>query len=105
MIKATIKINSLELAEKKRILTILVNSDRRSCAIRPSIPEISGHRSCGIRPAFLILEFNVFNYAADIATMRGNIIAMFFSLVIYAVDTVYALKRLDFSAVCSLLNC
>ena len=34
-------------------LTILVNSDRRSCAIRPSIPEISGHRSWGIRPAFL----------------------------------------------------
>jgi len=29
---------------------ILVNSDQRSYNIRPSIPEISGHRSCGIRP-------------------------------------------------------
>ncbi len=39
---------------------------------------------------------NVFNYPADIATLPGDIIAMFFSLVIYAVVTVYALKRLDF---------
>jgi hypothetical protein len=34
-------------------LAILVNSDRRSCAIWPMTPEISGHRSCSIRPAFL----------------------------------------------------
>jgi len=31
-------------------MLILVNSDHRSYNIRPSIPEISGHRSCGIRP-------------------------------------------------------
>jgi len=31
-------------------MLILVNSDHRSYSIRPSIPEISGHRSCGIRP-------------------------------------------------------
>jgi hypothetical protein len=34
-------------------MAILVNSDRRSCAIRPMTPEISGHHSCDIRPAFL----------------------------------------------------
>jgi len=32
------------------LMLILVNSDHRSYSIRPSIPEISGHRSCGIRP-------------------------------------------------------
>ena len=35
---------------KSKIMLILVNSDHRSYNIRPSIPEISGHRSCGIRP-------------------------------------------------------
>ena len=47
--------HSIEICDSlnKRLMPILVNSDRRSCAIRPSIPEISGHRSCGIRPAFL----------------------------------------------------
>jgi hypothetical protein len=39
---------------------------------------------------------NVFNYPADLATLPGDVIAMFFSLVIYAVVTVYALKRLEF---------
>jgi hypothetical protein len=32
---------------------ILVNSDQRSYIIRPSIPEISGHRSYSIRPPLL----------------------------------------------------
>jgi len=35
---------------EERAMLILVNSDHRSYSIRPSIPEISGHRSCGIRP-------------------------------------------------------
>jgi len=35
------------------MVAILVNSDRCSCAIRPSIPKLSGYRSCGIRPSFL----------------------------------------------------
>jgi len=39
-------------------VTILVNSDRCSCAIRPSIPKLSGHRSYGIRPAFLSYPAN-----------------------------------------------
>jgi hypothetical protein len=38
----------------------------------------------------------VFNYPADIATLPGDIIAMFFSLIIYAVVTAYTLKRLGF---------
>lgn len=38
----------------------------------------------------------VFNYPADIATLPGDVISMFLSLVLYAVVTVYALKKLDF---------
>lgn len=38
------------LAHVPYLVLILVNSDHRSYNIRPSIPEISGHRSCGIRP-------------------------------------------------------
>ncbi len=39
---------------------------------------------------------NVFNYPADITTLPGDMIAMFFSLVIYAVVTVYTLNKLGF---------
>ena len=39
-----------------RILFILVYSDQRSCAIRPAIPKVSGHRSRSIRPSFLSIR-------------------------------------------------
>ena len=35
---------------------ILVYSDQRSCAIRPAIPKVSGHRSRSIRPSFLSIR-------------------------------------------------
>ena len=49
------------LKEKKRqlrhdMLFILVYSDQRSCAIRPAIPKVSGHRSRSIRPSFLSIR-------------------------------------------------
>ena len=37
----------------------------------------------------------VFNYPADLATLPGDVIAMFLSLVIYGVVTVYVLKKTD----------
>ena len=37
-------------------LFILVYSDQRSCAIRPAIPKVSGHRSRSIRPSFLSIR-------------------------------------------------
>ena len=38
----------------------------------------------------------VFKYPPDLSTLPGDVIAMFLSLVIYAVVTVYTLKRLGF---------
>lgn len=57
-------------------------------------------KGIGIGVAIYFFNFgimsNFFNYPADIAKLPGDIISMFFSLVIYAVVTVYALKKLDF---------
>ena len=39
---------------------------------------------------------NIFNYPKDLLTLPGDVIAMFFSLIIYSVVTIYVLKKLDF---------